>query len=436
MFERFKSRFRKKALSILQLFGGMFASVPTSQLTNFDSYLRAGTGQIWALWKGCDIVAQTVMDTPTTLINQRTQKPIENAEIAKLLRYPNPYQTFAELVYLTAMQLKLTGNAFWLKDAVNRDGKRPSNLWSLNPKRMTIVTGNGRDNQLIERYEYQAAGQVFKLRTEEVLHFKRPHPNNDYWGLGDVEAGQELFQDFMNRTDWSGRFWGNGASPSGILINETDLPIDRDEWQKVKARWQAEYGGSKNAGKTAWINGKWRYERLGLSAQEMEDMEKTKLSVEQIFILLGVPLSVAGVREAANYATAAIDDQRFRRYTVKPMVKILSDTINTDLIPDWGELLELRWNISGLVNTGAIVQDFAPLFDRGVISINEFRERCGLERIDEELFNQHFINAGLVPLDLSGVADMGQLDQQARRISERFVAEALGAPSRNGHPAS
>jgi HK97 family phage portal protein len=429
MFDRVKSLFSRKFASVRDLFGGIYAEVPLNRLQDYESYLRAGSGRCWALWKACDIIAQVVMETETQLIGAKDQ-PVENPDIARLLKYPNEYQTFSELVYLTVMHLKLTGNAFWLKDQLSGNRLKPGALWSLNPKRMRIIPGQTRK---VEYYEFMLLGRIQRFQPDEVIHFKRPHPDNEFWGLGDVEAAQDLFQDFLNRSDWQARFWSNGASPSGLMVLDNDVSVTKEEWAEMKARWNSEYGGVKNSGKTAWINGKWKYQQLGLSHADMQDIEKLKLSVDQIFIVLGVPLSVAGIDKAANRATAEVDRIQFRQNTVKPMVQILSDTINTDLIADWGKDLTLRWNISGLVDTSAAIADYSQAFDRGIISINEFRMQIGLQPIEEPLYNQHFIVASLVPLDLAGVADQGQTQAAAASISQRFAELAL-APRRNGSP--
>lgn len=81
-----------------------------------------------------------------------------------------------------------------------------------------------------------------------------------------------------------------------------------------------------NSSKISWLTGKWKIERIGLTAQEMQDLEHKQFSIEQIFQLHSVPLTVAGIREAANYATAEIDDQRFRTYTAKVRHRIFPST--------------------------------------------------------------------------------------------------------------
>jgi HK97 family phage portal protein len=259
---------------------------------------------------------------------------------------------------------------------------------------------------------------------DEILHFKRPHPNNDFYGLGDMEAGSDILKEVVNRSSWSEKFWKNGAAPSGLMILD-DVVDDQENWDRARAKWQKEYGGRDNAGKIAWVNGKWRYEQMGLSLSDMQDLERSKYSDERIFLLHGVPLSVAGLRDAANFATAEIADQQFRQYTVAPVLKIIEGTQQTDLVQGYGNI-EVKFNLSGLLNVGELSADWTPLFDRGVISINEMREKVGLNRIeDNPLFDQHFINAGLVPLDLSGIADLNKTDQQAQRTIDRFTRKLL-----------
>ena len=76
----------------------------------------------------------------------------------------------------------------------------------------------------------------------------------------------------------------------------------------------------------------------------------------------------------------------------------------------------------GKVKFGKAGLDYAPLFDRGVISINEFRKAVGLEPDENNpLWEQHFLNAGLVPLELAGIADLGRTEEEAQRSVRRFL---------------
>lgn len=400
--------------------------LPLHKFTDYESYLAAANRKVWASWKACDLTAKVVMDTPFAVLDPRGER-MENPpeDLARLLRYPSADETFSDLVYLTVMHLKQTGNAFWYKSEARQDGSRPKEILSLNPKRMKIIPG--KDRKVAGYALTITSGRVSEIpfEPEEIMHFRVPHPNNDYWGLGDLEASEELFNSTINRGEWDKQFWKNGASPSGLLTTK-QIVTDQKEFDRIKAKWQREYGGLENSGRTAFLAGDWTYQQLGLTAVEMQDMEKAKVSVEYIATAHGVPLSVLGLRDAANYATAEIDDMRFRRYTVKPLVKIIQDTVNTDLAAGWG--LAVEWEIAGLIPISHVMASYTPLFDRGGMTINELRAKAGLAQDkDNPLWEQTFINAGLLPLALAGITDFGQTAQQAQAAVNRFIDSKLTA---------
>lgn len=419
-----------KVTRIEDLFGGIFTGLELSQFANYESYLKAGSKRIWATWKACDIVGKVLMDTPIKLTRKGGDgTAITNAPgLSGLLAAPNPLWTFAEMVYLFAFHFKLTGNAYWAKDQANLAGDQPKAIYPLNPKNITIAVDGARG---VVGYMYRINGVVIPYDPEEIIHFRNPHPDNPWYGLGEIEAGESLFQEFLNREGFSSRFWKNGASPSGILICEDQI-TDQPAFEQAKKKWQSEYGGTKNSGKTAWLTGKWKYEKLGLSMVEMQSIEAGQNNLENIFHMHGVPLSVAGIREAANYATAQVDELIFRRYTIKPMMRMFSDTLQQELVDGYPGNLLLVPEVSGLTDLASVVTNLLPLFDRGALSLNEIRIAAGYPAItDDPLFEQHFINAGLVPIELAGAQPSDPNAQAASRaIIERFTATSLnGRPS-------
>lgn len=420
---------------IEDLFGGLYgAMMEENQLTNYESYLVAGARKCWALFKACDVISKVMMDTPIVLRKKEgTGDPVKHTELARLLSVPNKHETFGELIYKLGFHLLLTGNAFWLKDETNFQGERPSQLFALNPKRVKIVVDKSRG---ITGYLYrvEGVGTEIPFDVEDIVHFRIPHPNNDYWGIGVVEAGEPLIQGFINRDSWEGRFWKNGASPSGVLICE-DQVTDEANWKAAKLQWAKEYGGSNNAGKTAWLTGKWKYEKLGLSNVEMQNIEGARWTVEQIFMLAGVPLTTAGLKDAANYATARQDDLRFRRYTVKPLLRFVGETISSDLIEGFNPALTAVFEVQGLTDLDNVRENLIPLFACGAITPNELREQAGFQPDpDNPLLNAFYVSAGYVPLDLTGVADMGRTEEAQRAIVQRQIAALMeGSPKNNGN---
>lgn len=426
--------FKTAITRIEDLFGGLYgAMLEENQLTNYESYLLAGAKKCWALFKACDVISKVMMDTPLVLRRKGGDgQPVKHAELERLFTTPNEHETFGEFMFKLGFHLTLTGNGFWIKDEVNFQGERPGQLFTLNPKRMRIVLDKERG---IKGYLYrvEGIGTEIPFEVEEVMHYRIPHPNNDYWGIGIVEAGEPLIQGFINRDGWEGRFWKNGASPSGVLICE-DQVTDENNWKMAKLQWQKEYGGTSNAGKTAWLTGKWKYEKLGLSNVEMQNIEGARWTVEQIFMLAGVPLTVAGLKDAANYATARQDDLRFRRYTVKPLLTFVQETLTSDLVQGFNPNLQAVFEVQGLTDLDNVRENLIPLFACGAITPNELRRAAGFQPDpDNPLLEAFYMSAGYVPMDLAGAADMGRTEEAQRAIVNRQIAALIGGGSNNGH---
>lgn len=418
-----------KAISASTLLSG---TVDFSELSSYESMLRNASSKVWASWKCCDLVASRVSRTPWKLISERDielERKAIPADLGRILSYPNERMTFEELLYLTVMHVKFTGNAYWYKSEALQDGSRPRNIYPIMPDRVRIVVDP--NNGKIVGYAVSGIagvnGQMQSITIpfdpEEIIHFKRPHPNHDFYGLGDIEAGATLVGEALNAQSAALNSWKNGAVPHGILTKETDYPTSEDEWRKLKARWNKEYGGPSNAGKIGWLGGKWSSIRLGLTPAEIERVESNRMSVEQLASLHGVPLSVLGIKDAANYATAEVDRTRFAEDTVAPAVEMIESTMDTDLISGWR--LRIKFSVAGMVSVGGVLASIIPAFDRGVLSINEVRQMIGLEPDPSNpLWEAHYMSAGLTELGLAGVPT-DNTRSAADDIVKRFTDRTL-----------
>lgn len=399
----------------------IFGNVQTTQLGTFKEYLQAGTGKIWASYRACDIVAKAVLDTKWNLKRGTGTDPVTVKGLSQLLEVPNGYDAFSEMIYKTVFHLKQTGNAFWLKDQVNAAGDRPVRLFVLNPSKVEIVV---KPSTGAVGYIYRSDKVQIPFELEEMIHIRNPHPNREYYGIGEIEASALTMQNAINRQDAQTQFWKNGAAPSGLLFFKQVI-TDIAEFERIRREFNRNYGGKDNYGKIAMMAGDWDFKQIGMSAVEGQDLEQGKHTVEEIFTIHGVPLSVAGVQGAANYATARIDDLRFRRDTVKPMIKMISDTINSDLVQGFDPQARIEWDLQGLVDLEQLAM-FTPLFDRGAISINELRVLAGMQPIEgDPIFDAHYINAGMVPLELAGITNDANAQQQTQQAMARFVERTL-----------
>jgi len=256
----------------------------------------------------------------------------------------------------------------------------------------------------VAKYIYRVNGAEIDFTPDEIIHFRRPHANDPLWGLGEIESGESLYDDHINRSLYNSRFMANGAMPSGVLVNE-NYDGSAEEWEKMKSSFADKYTGVRNSGKVAWMNGKWTLLQMGITAQAMQELEKSNTNIEHIFLNHGVPLSVAGFT-SRNFATARQEDINFRKYTVLSKLNLFADAMNSSrgFIQAFNPELKLDFSLAGLIDVEQVAKDYAPLFDRAGISPNDFRELCGLQRANDPMLDQHFCLNTYVPIEIAGVA--------------------------------
>lgn len=372
-----------------------------TKLTDYDSYLKAGTKKLWASFHAVDTIAKALVSTTYKIQKNKKDVTDENHPLVKFLAEPNPLDSWEEIIYTWAFHMKFTGNAYWLKDEINGKGQ-PSAIYPLLPQFIEIVPDR---KTRVNKYIYRVNGRVIEVMPEEMAHFKNPHPNNVLFGLGDLEAGEMMFEDYINRNQLEAHYLGKGGVPSGVLAREEEVE-DQDEWDRFVARWKDKYEGPENAGKTAFVNGKWNYVKLGLTPAELQTMQRSQETVKNIFILHGVPLSVAGVEKAANYATSRTDDIHFKKWTIIPLLDSLCTKLNSGktLVRNFDPALRLAYEIGGMADIAGLVADYGPLVDRGAMTRNELREKCELDKVKgKPMMDEYLVNQGLVPIDMAGM---------------------------------
>jgi len=181
-----------KMARIEDIFGGILFKdgLPLFDMANYAGYLKIGAGKVWVTWKCCDIKGHVLADTKFLLTRLGGDgKEVRNVPLQTLMQNPNPSDSWSDMLYKWAFHYDLTGNCFWYKDGANLNGDQPKALFPLNPKRIQIQVN--RETGHLQGYLYRAGVTDIPFDVEEIIHWKRPHPDNDYWGLGEVEAGED-----------------------------------------------------------------------------------------------------------------------------------------------------------------------------------------------------------------------------------------------------
>ena len=284
--------------------------------------------------------------------------------LESLLDAPNPYMSRFELMEQTLGMLELTGDAYWF---LGGDGSgTPTEIWPLRPDRVSIVPD---PVDYVKGYVYELDGQRIPLMPVEVIHFKRWHPNNDYYGLSALEAARLAVTSDHAMAEWNRNTFGqdNGV-PAGI-VNIKEQVNDAD-YERVKREWRQSYGGPQR--RTAFLRGgSIEWQNIGLNHNELDFLQGRKAHRDEILNIFGVPVGM--VSENATEANAKVAERLFIERTLWPKLVRLSQKITKDLLPFWPGNYVAEFDDIRPTDVQARLDEIKTAYP--VMSINEIRER-------------------------------------------------------------
>jgi HK97 family phage portal protein len=289
---------------------------------------------------------------------------VERHPLEVLLDAPNPYVSRFELLEQTVGLLELCGNAYWFL-AGNAQGA-PVEIWCLAPDRVAVVPDSQR---YVKGYLYEVDGQRIPLEPEEVIHFKRWHPANDYYGLSALEAARLAITSDRAMAQWNSNTFGmdNGV-PAGIVTIK-DFVSDAD-LERVKREWRQSYGGPQR--RTAFLRGGGiEWQNIGLSHHELDFLKGREAHRDEILNIFGIPVGL--ISENATEANATVAERQFIERTLYPKLVRIAQKITQELLPFWGEQYVAEFEDIRPTDTQARLEEIRAAYP--VLSINEIRTR-------------------------------------------------------------
>jgi HK97 family phage portal protein len=251
---------------------------------------------------------------------------VENHEILKLLKRPNPIQGWKTFLRESITHRLISGNSYMHGNVVY-SGKIME-LTNMRPDRVTIMT-----SAYCEPYEYQYNyyGQLFVYPIEpitlhsEVLHIKEPNPLSDLYGMSPISAAAMSVDQHNESGEWNKKLLENSARPPGILTvrdkTETALSMDKEQLALLREEMQDKIAGSRNAGKIPILNFDMQWQSLGMSPTDMDWINGKDTSARDICYAFGVPPHMLGLPDNATYNNMGEAKLAFYEETVIPLLQ-------------------------------------------------------------------------------------------------------------------
>lgn len=293
--------------------------------------------------------------------NQRVGVP--RHPLVNLLHHPNPFMSRFDLIEQTVGWLELTGNAYWF---LSGERGTPSQIWVLRPDRVSVVPD---ERSFVRGYLYEVDGVRVPLEPVEVIHFKRWHPLNDYYGLSALQAAANAVHTDRAMSDWNRNTFGqdNGV-PAGIVTLPETTP-DTD-FERIKREWRTSYGGTQH--KTAFLRaGEVTWQSISRSHTDLDFLAGRQANRDEILNIFGVP--VALFSENATEANANVAERTFIERTLYPKLMRLGAALTSQLLPFWEHDAVAEFADIRPTDAQARIDDIRAAYP--VLSVNEIRAR-------------------------------------------------------------
>lgn len=344
----------------------------------------------WALYKKVgDDEQEKILDHPLILLFNKPN--------------PLPETTWYSLLYSTEAYMYIAGEAFWV---IERSGlNQITEIWMLPPNWVVSTP-----NQGTNFYEVQTPDGIrMNVEPEDMLYFKEPNLRNPY-GRGKGRAkviGDEIETDeYMAK--WSKNFFFNNAQPPVVI----EAPgAGQNDVERMQESWMQKYSGIKNAHKPAVLPFNGKVHQLSNSQREMDFVESRKFIRDQANQHFRVPPELMGIIENSNRATIDAADYIYRSSVLVNRLTMIEQTIQFQLVDRFFPNDGLLFQFENVVPEDKEFKLKAANegFDRGTITIDEWRQENGWDILDGDMGNVYLIPAGKIPVrnPLDATAHLG-----------------------------
>ena len=242
------------------------------------------------------------------------------------------------LLESVASHLLLHGNAF-VQLLVDAEGV-PAELFALRPERVSVEAGAA---GWPAAYVYKAGEAKTRLPARDglgrpsLVHLKAMHPLDDHYGLGCLGAAAGAVAIHNAAKRWNKALLDNAARPSGahVYAPEDGAAMTAEQYARVKAELEAEFGGARNAGRPLLLEGGMKWQALSLSPADMDFVALKAAAAREIALAFGVPPMLLGLPGDSTYANYKEANRALWRLTVLPMAERILAGLSAALAAWW-----------------------------------------------------------------------------------------------------
>jgi HK97 family phage portal protein len=360
---------------------GWWRDDPTEQLRNYQSWVFAAVSAI---------AQEAAKQRPHLFLNTGPAEHEQTAlphthPLARLLDNPNPWLTAWELWYLTVVYLELTGNCFWYVAPFQR-AQTPGEIWVVPTPWVTVVPDATR---FVKEYRVSAPNaRAESFDPSEIIHLKYPNPLDPHWGLSPLQANALTVDANVELLKSRHQTFLAGPRPGVVL--RTEQSLTEPTVRRLEEKLQAKFAGREHWHRPLVLEQGLTASPWTLSPAEMDFLNSSKMTRDEIFALFRVPPPVAGLVENVGLGADIWFGARsmFCEGTVQPKLDLLAQALTRDLGRRYGPDVAIAFPDCSPRNHSQRRLDDELDAKLGLRTYNEIRRARGLRPYSDPRFDE------------------------------------------------
>ena len=288
---------------------------------------------------------------------------------------PNAWQSANEFRETMQAHIDLRGNAY--AQIIAGDRGWVTELWPVHPDKVTVLLRQ--DGTLVYRFTDRFGHPQTRLQ-DEMLHI-RFLSLNGVLGLTPLSYARETIGRQVAMEKSNSRFHKNDATSRVALVHPSGFSSE-EAAQRVITSWNAAYGGSANAHKTAILEEGMDIKIIGLKPEDAQFVESWEGGITDICRWFGVQPRKLGAKsgDSQTYSNVEQAQIEFVTDTVLPMCTRWEQACERALLlPRERGTYFVEFNVDGLLRADAATRGslYAQALDKWM-TVNEIRCRENL----------------------------------------------------------
>ena len=298
-----------------------------------------------------------------------------NHPASELLRNPNTEHSWSDIIDHIVKAYLNDGNSILTIERMT--GANPYiEIWPRDPRLVDISTSS----RAYKFGKYTSTQRTYP--RNRIIHIRDMDIDDPFWGIGRINTvREEIMMDyFVNR--FNSNFFRYGATLNLMFTPDHDL--SEDQHMQILDAMSDEMGGAEKAFKIFINRFAGKFEYPDQKHKDIAFLDLLKHNREKIFGVFGLPPFRGGVMEYANYANALAQDRDFWLNTIKPILRVIEDAFNKQLLwPLYGPDIRLHFDLDSVPaikgDQTAIENRLLKLKQEGIVSANYVREQLGID---------------------------------------------------------